>query len=264
MTKNEIYERVVRLTTELAQTKVAEKIFNAAIEGDVVKTQTIIASFPVYYPELYQKIVDFGKEFNKLVGDSEEDKEDFKKLLGNCEIMMYNLAQTKVIAQIAKAAETGDSTKIQEVIDTFKKDSSVFAENLLNFQEEFTKYFDEHQTGNEGSIFGTETDEENGVFLFDTNIIDALSFYLLTILGNIADIYFFCDDEEGNLTSADKFFDAIQDATNEAFAEFVASYNLVDWVGRDKKYQSVGKILVAALADEFEEQIEEDTEEQSK
>lgn len=264
MTRNEIYEQVVQLTTELAQTNVAEKIFNAATEGDAVKAQTIIDFFPVYYPELNQKIVNFGQQFNKLVGDSEEDKEKERKIHQDCVFFMYGLAETKVIAQIAKATETGDPTKTQEVIDTFQKEYSGLTENLINFQEEFTKYRDKHKTGHEGAIFGTETDEDNGVFVFDTSIIDALSFYVLNILGNIADIYFFCDDENGDPTSADKFFDAIHDATNEAFAEFVASYNLVELVGKDKEYQSVGEILVAALADEFEEQVEEDIEEQSE
>lgn len=256
MTKNEIYEGVVRLTAELAQTNVAQKIFDAATDGDAVKAQTIIDAFPMFYPELYQKIVDFGKEFNKLVGDSEEDKEDFKKLLENCEFMMYDLAQTKVIAQIAEAAETGDPTKVQEVINTFKKDYSVFAEKLLNFQEEYTAYRDTHMTGYEGNVFGTKTDEENGIFVFDTNIIDALSFYVLNILANISDVYFFCDVEN----SSDPFLDAIAEATNDAFAEFIASYNIVDWVGKDEEYQTVGEILVVALADEFEEYVEEEIE----
>lgn len=259
MTKNEIYESVVRLTAELAQTNVAQKIFNAAAEGNAVKAQTIIDVFPVFYPELYQKIVDFGKDFNELVGESEEDKEKRSTILQNCEVMMYNLAQTKVIAQIAKAAETGDPTKVQEVIDTFKKDYSVFAENLMNFQEEYTAYRDANKTGHEGAIFGTKTDEENGTFVFDTNVIDALSFYVLKILANIAGIYFFCDADG----SVDQFIDAIEEATNEAFAEFVANYNIVDWVG-DEEYQTFGEILVAALADEFEEYVEEEAEEETE
>ena len=253
MTKNEIYESVVRLTAELAQTNVAHKIFNAATEGDAVKAQTIIDVFPVFYPELYQEIVDFGKEFNKLVGESEEDKKEFRAILQDCEVMMYNLAQTKVIAQIAKAAETGNPTKVQEVIDTFKKEYSAFAEDLVNFQEEYTAYRDADKTGFEGAIFGTETDSNNGVFVFDTSIIDALSFYVLNILGNISEVYFFYD----GWYSAVAFFDAIQAATNEAFAEFTASYNLLDWVGIDNEYQTIGEILVAALTDEFEKITDE-------
>ena len=206
MTKNEIYEQVVRLTAELAETKVAKAIFAAATEGEAVKAQTIIDVFPVFYPELYQKIVDFGKEFNKLVGDSEEDKEKRSTILQSCEVMMYSLAQTKVIAQIAKAAETGDPRKVQEVIDTFKKDYSGFVEDLMNFQKEYNEYRDTHRKGNKGEIFGAEIDEENGIFVFDTNVIDALSFYVLKILANIAGVYFFCDVD----SSDDPFFDTLR------------------------------------------------------
>lgn len=243
MTKNEIYESVVRLTTELAQTNVAQKIFDAVAKRDAVKTQLIIDAFPMFYPKLYQRIVDFGKEFNKIIGDSEEDKEDFKKLLENCEFMMYDLAQTDIITQIAKAAETGKPAEVQEVIDTFKKDYSVFAEKLLNFQEEYTAYRDAHMKGNEGNIFGTKTDEENGIFVFDTNIIDVLSFYVLNIFANISDVYFFYDLEN----SADPFFDAIEEATNEAFAEFVASYNIVDWIDEYYESKTIGELLVDAF-----------------
>lgn len=260
MTKKQIYEQVVQLTDELAQTKLAKKIFSVALEGDAVKAQTIIDAFPYHYPELNQKIVDFGRKFNKLVGDSQEDKEDMKRILQACETMMYGLAQTKIIEQIVKAVETGNPTKLQEVIVNFKEEYAGFTKNLIEFQKEYNEYRDSHQNGDEGAIFGSETDEDNGVYIFDTNVIDALSFYLLNILAGISDVYFFCNWDD-DYTSADKFFDAIEDATNEAFAEFVASYNLVDWVDKDEEYQTVGEILVAALADEFEEQFEEDTEE---
>ena len=256
MTKNEIYEKVVRLTEELANTKVAKKIFSVALEGDAVKAQTIINAFPYYYPELNQKIVDFGQEFNKLVGNSEEDSEDMKRMLQACETTMYGLAQTKIIDQIAKAVETGDPTKLQEVIVNFKKEYSGFTENLTKFQKEYNEYRDSHENGDKGAIFGSETDEDNGIYVFDTNVIDALSFYLLNVLAKISDVYFFCNWNDDS-TSVDKFIDAIEKDTNEAFAGFVASYNLLDWVGKDQEYQTVGEILVAALADEFEEDIEE-------
>ncbi len=251
MTKKEIYEQVVRLTAELAQTKVAKNIFSAAAKGDAVKAQSIIDTFPVYYPELNKKIVSFAEEFNKLVGDTPEDDEERREILKNCEILMYCLAETKIISQIAKATETGDALKIQEVINTFREENSSLAENLINFQEEYNQYYYNLHTGLEGSIFGTEVDEENGVFIFDPNIIDASSFCALIIFGKISDVYFFCD-EDGELTSADRFFDAIQDATNENFAEFVASYNLVDWVGEGEDYATVGELLVDAFAGNFE------------
>ena len=135
MVKTEIYNKVVQLTAELAQTHVAEKIFKAVAERDSVKAQKIIDTFPEFYPELYQKIVDFGKEFNKLIGRSEEDEEEFKKILERCEVIMYDLAETKVIDKIAKASETEDPTKIKEVIDTFKNEHSYFVNKLMDFQK---------------------------------------------------------------------------------------------------------------------------------
>lgn len=266
MTKKEIYEQVVQLTDELAQTKVAEKIFKAAEEGDAVKTQMIIDAFPEFYPELNQKIVSFGKEFNKIVGDSEEDNAKLKEIRNQCEFVMSGLAQTKIIVKIAEAANTGDATKLQEVISNFKQEYPDFAGNLVNFQKEYNEYFDNHQTGCEGQIFGTEADEENGVFVFDTNVIDALSFYVFIILANISDIYFFYDEEveedgEKCYWPADKNFeDALEEATNEEFAIFVSNYNIVDWVGKDDEYQTVGELLVAALAGEFEDQDDEESE----
>lgn len=261
MTKKEIYEQVVRLTTELAQTKVAEKIFNAATEGDAVKTQTIIDAFPIFYPELNQKIISFGKEFNKLIGESEEDNRRYEKICENCQNMMYYLAETKVISQIAKAVETGEPTKVQEVIDTFKKEYPYFANNLLKFQEKFTNFYNNvNKTGYEGSIFGTNADEENDIFKFDANVIDVLSFYVLTIFAKTNDVHFFCGFDN-DPTSIDDFVEAIENVTNEAFGEFVANYNLLDWVGENEEYKTVGELLVDALADEFEDEVEEEDEE---
>lgn len=262
MTKQQIYEQVVQLTAELAKTKVAEKIFDFAMNGEAVKAQMVIDCFPVYYPELYQKIVCFGEEFNKLIGNSKEDNEKFKKILQDCEGLMYGLAQTNLMAQIAQASETEDPTKIKEVIDTFRVKYSGLAENLINFQEEYTKYRTEHSVSYKGAIFGTAIDEENGVFVYDANVIDALSFYILNILGKIDEIDFFYDDEEGSLASIDEFITAIENATNDNFAEYVISYNILDWVKEnEEKYPTVGELLVAALSDEFEDEAVEYSEE---
>lgn len=175
MTKREIYEQVVSLTAELAKTKVAEEIFDSAKAGDPIKTQEAIDSFPKKYPELYAKIVSFGKSFNKLI--------------------------------------------------------------------------DESATGEDGAIFGTKSDEANGIFVFDTDMIDALSFYAFTILGNMDDVYFF-DNWEKDPTSEDAFFKAIEEATNEEFAEFVECYSWTDWAG-DEAYATVGDLLADILVGSF-------------
>lgn len=264
MTKNEIYEQVVRLTSELAQTGIAKRIFDVALNEDAVTTQIIIDTFPYYYPELYQEIVKFGKEFNKLVGESEEDKQREEEIDNKSIVLMQVIARSKIINRISEALDTKKPTNIQGILVDFQEEHSGFIELLKNFQEEFDEYWDENKTGREGEIFGEETDEENGVFVFDTTIIDALSFYVLVIFAKIEEVYLFCDDEECSLmSSAGAFYDAIEEATNEAFTEFVASYNIVEWVGKDEEYKTVGEILVDALADRFEESVyvEEDEEE---
>ena len=61
---------------------------------------------------------------------------------------------------------------------------------------------------------------------------------------------------------SDAYLDAIAAATNEAFAEFVANYNLFEWIGEGEEYKTVGELLVVAMADEFEESdCDEETEE---
>ena len=57
MTKQEIYEKIVQLTSELHSTNVAEKIFSAAKEGDSKKVEEVFETFKKEYPDLYVRIV---------------------------------------------------------------------------------------------------------------------------------------------------------------------------------------------------------------
>lgn len=260
MTKKEIYEKVVRLTSEIAETKIAQRIFDAAMDGNAEKTDMLISAFPYYYPELYKRIVSFGDEFNKLVGNSKEEEEKLDKIISQSKIFMNCLMRTRIISQIAEAADAEDTAKLQEVITNFKLKFQGLVQNLVELQKKFDEFRYNSPTGNEGKIFGAKADEENGVFVFDTNTIDALSFYVLLILAEVDDIYFFHDEEveeDGNVFTVlvnDDFVDAIEKATNEAFATFVSSYSIADWVGENEEHHSVGELLVDVLADNFEEE----------
>lgn len=261
MTKKEIYEQVVRLTTELAETGVTKKIFDAVTKGDTIRIDGILDAFPAYYPELYVRIVKFCSKFKEFVGDSLKDERERNDIVQECGVMMFSLAESKIMSKIAEAEETGDAQKVLDVIRTFKNEEPGFAKNLLKFQESYNKYRDNCKTGHEGNIFGIEADEENGIYAFDTNVIDALSFYLLTIMMNTSDLFFFYtvkveeDGETYYTTANDKFIEAIEEATNQDFAEFVACYNIVDWVDTEAG-QTIGEILCTAYAGEFEEEVE--------
>lgn len=256
MTKREIYEQVVRLTSEIAETKIAQKIFDAAMYGDVEKTDMIINAFPYYYPELYKRIVSFAIEFDKLV---EKPKEDYVRIGSRCESFMKRLMDTGIIGQVDEVVDTEDAAKLQEVIIDFKQKSPRLVKKLVEFQKEFNQIRDNQHAEYEWGIFGTKADEKNGVFVFDTNIIDALSFYVLTILARVRANDFFYDkevEENGEIftvTDNEDFVDAIEKATNEAFAVFVENFNIDYCSDEDQEYYSVGETLVDAWRGYFEE-----------
>ena len=264
MTKKEIYENIVRLSAEISKTQIAEKIFDAAEAGDVTTVDAIFDAFPEFYPELHQEIVCFGEAFNQLVGDSPEDNEKIKSILEDGENLMYELGRYRLIDKIFKAIEDDDAQKLLEVMNEFKNETSAFSERLIYFQKDCNEFWDNHKNGNKGRIFGGEADEEKGIFVFDTDIIDVLSFYVLLIMANISDSYLFQDvdidvneikDEDEDCQYTNQFLIAIEAETNEAFAEFVASYNFVDWCGTRDEY-SIGELLVVALSGEFDDYID--------
>lgn len=177
MTKRELYDKVVELTSELQKTNIAQRIFDAAMEKDALKAQVIIDAFPEYYPKLYEKITDFGEKFNSLV-------EKFK--VGE----WHNPA-----------------------------------------------------------IFGKKTDEKNEMFVFDPQVIDALSFYIFSLLAKFSNFYIFddeaCDYSWGD--SVESFINAIRNNTNNKLAKFVGTFDSVEWIGENGKYKTVGELLVAIL-----------------
>ena len=66
MTKQEIYEWVVRLTAELHATNFAEEIFKAVENEDSEKFDSTFKSIKQNDSGLYLKIVGFGKKYNDL------------------------------------------------------------------------------------------------------------------------------------------------------------------------------------------------------
>ena len=81
MTKKEIYEQIVQLTSELHATNVAEKIFSAAQEGDPKKVEEVFETFKKQNMDFYIRIVNFGAQVRIVskgepidVFSSEEDK----------------------------------------------------------------------------------------------------------------------------------------------------------------------------------------------
>ncbi len=69
MTKQEIYDQVVNLTSELAHTDIAIKIFDTANNGSAEDVENAVLEFQTENPELHQKIVDFGQKCINMMNE---------------------------------------------------------------------------------------------------------------------------------------------------------------------------------------------------
>jgi len=81
VTKQEIYEDVLRLTSELTASGVVDKIFAAASRDNGRDVDSVYESYTEDNLELHERIVSFGEEINRNVTDAEifaaeEDQEN--------------------------------------------------------------------------------------------------------------------------------------------------------------------------------------------
>lgn len=77
MTKQEIYEQIVRLTGELQFVNLADKIFDAVKTENPKNVENVFETFRNESFELHQRIVSFGKEYNELAARSASDANIF-------------------------------------------------------------------------------------------------------------------------------------------------------------------------------------------
>ena len=171
MTKQEIYEWVVRLTAELHATNFAKEIFDAVKNEDSKKFDSTFKSIKQDDSDLYLKIVGFGKICNDLIPEKRE-------------------------------------------------------------------------------IFGDLEDEENRIFLFEADKIDALSFFALAILGDIEDGDFF---EDWDSQSFKVYLEAIEETGYLKLHKFIETHY---WKGEINEYSSLYKFFVDIFKGKFEEDDE--------
>ena len=175
MTKKEIYEQIVQLTSELHVTNVTEKIFSAAKEGDSKKVEEIFETFKKEKHDIHQKIVNLGKEIKQVLAKS----------------MIFETA----------------------------------------------------------CIFGTKQNEKKGIYVLDSKKIDCPSLFVIMLIAEIEDTSMF----EWNSKSADVFINAIVVAGYEELAYFINTYSWIDMVGEDEdQYANWYELLAAVFNDEFE------------
>ena len=245
MTKQEIYDHVVRYTSKIKKTGIAQRICWALSSGNAESINTLFDAFPMYYPGIYNQVCAFGHLFNSLVGDDVIDIEKSSRIMQDCGFIMYALAKTEIISHIANADAAGDDERVLALIKEFNEQNPYFVGNLISFQRAFSEYQSSCPSGKDGEIFGLEENIEEEIFVFDEKKIDPMSFFVFTIIANIRIPYFFYRDDDNKL-SLEAFEDAIGNMTNVNFAHFVTSFYAFDFIGYKKNYQTIGDILVDA------------------
>ena len=260
MTKKEIYEGIVRLTNKLKATSIPNQFLDLILYAKKHKDYSFIdrkfEKIPYECKDLYDEIVVFGYNYNEMIGDTDENWGKLHKLLGEGGDLIYGLCGKGIIGEIAK--EKLDEEKIIKLIKEFREEYGLTPE-LREYQKEHDKLEAEFKKFSEGEIFGPDPDEENGIYVFDINVIDPFSFFLFSILAHIDIRYLFqCDEyEEGSvysLRSLTIFIEGIRDVTNNSFAEFVGEYCPLDWVGQaEGEYSTIGELFYDAICDKFTE-----------
>lgn len=64
MTREECYEQILQLTSELKNTNVAAEVFEAAKNGTPSEVEDVFDAFKILHSKLYESIVNFGEKYN--------------------------------------------------------------------------------------------------------------------------------------------------------------------------------------------------------
>lgn len=147
------------------------------------------------------------------------------------------LKVTNVAVEIFETAKTGDVKAVENVFERFKNEKSELYQRIVAFGEEFDEMI---VTGREGEIFGEEEDIEEGIYVFDPEKIDALSFYALTFFGNLDEIFFFAEWEY----DVHPFLQALEESGYEEVSNYVCCQSWVYDVGKDEECPTLYHFLV--------------------
>jgi len=154
------------------------------------------------------------------------------------------LHATNVAEKIFNTAKEGDSAKVEEVFENFKKENREFYLRILNFGASVR----ENLFGKSIKLFGSRGNKVKETYVFDNNIINAVSFYALMILAEVDEYYLF----DWGTKSSERFIEAISNAGYDRLACYVDNFSVYDYIGPSKQFQNIYECLVNAFKYEYE------------
>lgn len=150
------------------------------------------------------------------------------------------LKATDIAQNMFSTAISGSAEDVKAVIDTFKQEHAELYAKCVEFGKEI----------DEKSIIFDVPDGES--FIFDSSVIDPLSFYAMAVFGKVEEFYLFADWDM-DCTSIRNYIDGIEVAGYEYLANFVANANIYDNIGEDEDFGTLEVALVSICNGECED-----------
>ncbi len=169
--------------------------------------------------------------------------------------------------EAAKSSE-GAGQKVSEVLETFANEYPELYQKIWRFADDFNEYMSLPTTSAfAGEIFGAKEDKENGITVFDPNIIHASSFFAFTFITDIDEVYLFTGEcieigENEWLTDDVTYLDALEEESGSTdLANFLAnasfSFEEIDCLSdSDLIYDNICDLLADVFAGKLREYIE--------
>ena len=102
------------------------------------------------------------------------------------------IKKTGVAEKLFEAAKSKNGRKkVKKTCENFIIENSYIYMKIMRFATDVNQLIEKSEHGKDAEIFGLEKNEENGIWVFDPNVIHASSFFVLVFLGRIDDAYFF-------------------------------------------------------------------------
>lgn len=155
------------------------------------------------------------------------------------------LHATNVAEKIFNTAKEGDSKKVEEVFETFKKENHDLYVKIERFG---LKISTKTLNGEKIYVFGSKKDKKKGSYVFDANTINSVDLCALMLLGGIDDYYLF----DWGTESSERFVEALSNAGYDKLAYYVDNFSVYDYIGTGKKYQNIYECLVDVFENEYE------------
>ena len=152
---------------------------------------------------------------------------------------------------IFDTAKEGDSKKVEEVFETFKKENPDLYQKIVKLGKEYTQLWKKCNVFEVAHIFGSTENNEEGVHILDIEKIDSLSLCALMFLAEIDDYYMF----QWDCKSYKIFVDTIATAGYTELMAFLIYHSWIDYIGEDtEEYSNIYELLVAIFKGKFKDE----------